>query len=68
MEGDRQRARPAEPGTRAATPEVDYIGMLPCFFGGRVSRFESVLRSAMARFARVCAGSMMSVIMPLRAA
>ena len=34
-------------------PAVDQSGILPCFLGGRVSRFESVLRSAIATMPRV---------------
>ena len=42
--------------------------MVPCFFGGRVSRLDSVFRSASDTIARVSDGAMTSVIIPLRAA
>lgn len=46
----------------------DQSGMLPCFFGGRVSCLPMMPRKARARVLRETAGSITSVIMPLEAA
>lgn len=40
-------------GTKKSRYTRNHNGMLPCFLGGRVSRFESVFRNVIASTARV---------------
>ena len=55
-------------GLNSLNPWLFHSGMLPCFFGGFVSRLVSSIRSAVISFLRVYFGSMISSMNPRSAA